>query len=1711
MDPSKSFQVGQPTEKYMWLANEYEREVSEKQLLQISKDLNAVIVKAESNQQTAQRLIHILKAFKRTAKLAHISESHRAAACNALCGFLDKCTSSSTPSLRRSDFIECQWLDLFDIYLEQSVNTKSKPMKQVLATLSVALRRGIDPPNALFLKVSAISRLLGILWGKEAYFKVKPALQALAFFIAKRVILVEDLMKLFQSWLIEGQTADRKDVEVLKALQNEDAETTQAFNNSLDTSVIIFALRSLRWLSHHDLAPAAGHLASTFFQQLHEQESGVLRYRHSFTQLPLWVDVLQKSVLYDSDVLENYKYHVFPALFKVNSSDFRSFLESLGLRELQTKSSSNSLSPSAMLLFASLQVGKALGLVKEEGPNLKHEKHLEAHPITLANIILDQLLINSDPATRCSALSILITATSNTKPFTAEMLCTVKLRLPQLHAETDAHFRNDILSTEQQLIDRLRGALSYLSKELGRQESFKDRKKQVALGESCKALDPKEISIDIRRYLDQHNAFLDWYVDFLVSELRPGAPYQRQLSSLNALSFLLRSGLDDQVETKNLSKPAQGDSRWSIHVRIFNATFIRTLLDLLLDPFDDVRNLAATLLKVIPATCNYLLKYTDLFLGRAQSMYQQTGRADHADGVARGFEIMYSLQIAADVGSSFGTDGREMAIGGLTIVEKLIVGLEVKLVTASKNLALAVSVAPVHGEFASVRSILDRPGFYATSGTSSAVFAWRSLHQRILRCCERVWECVRYVLCNDSPEGFMLEDADSEVDVGTKGILSWAWRALKEASILLRVMVARATYGSDSETSILESKDIRRISSLTFDQLTQLRHRGAFSVVSSTFAACCQRCSHSNDLGLAELPFLCGLFQAEALCIPARRYELFREVFQDQRSTSAVQVGIFVLTLEQETITRIRNQGATFTRRSAGIPSLIVGILISDGDGDLVKIAIPDLQKEASKLVQMSKSYEEINLPQVHALNSLRAIFTNTKLVGCSEPFLPDTLRLAINCFGVNVWAIRNCGMMLFQALIERLFGISKTEDGTSQNNASQLSSSLYESYPELTGLLLEILEPPESLDLPNKTDEDQSRERKSFATIEAVFPALEIVRRVGLPPLHPKEVTKLVLHHLGSRTWQIRVAAARTMCVILAGQSCSRQISSLLNEPGASTNARHGRLLCAKMVVLRSFGSTRASSSWKTACGVASDKLIVSEDLYEVTKVLQHWYQNVFVHDDCPYTKSAFLDIINDLVVSSLQSGGSPAGAPLGKRSCLYELLNDKISSQYLEDYHRTSCTWASAPLLRRAVACRTSLKQYLDTNKNIGDFMTTLASKDPDSACGVMDMLACLVDYLAEDSLRHMASAFADVMKKGVSANVLALAATNLAGILETRPLLASASLLQHVHNGVIAIPVNPPATIASLRLRGSALAPVLAEGVANTTNIARSILTLSLMIKLAGDNKKDFPTRYAAVQSLHAVRHHSLKENPPFLRLLLVLYDTLVDDDEEIRDEGAEVASTWLRMEEEMSLMPLAARSALLEFLASRYANSKELCLEALLRLAGPQPSTRQSGGVSADDLSDGVIAYFHPPDLLFETAKKEDTSLFVEEKQNLFVDEGKEAESWACVLRRCCPSTVSGDVRVQFETWLEEGLSVMLESIKSNVDGPLGWTTKPEIFLLGIRFILGADVIMQWARSEKNGISRQPIRTTLEKIASHGQRNAMNGSWQRHLEMVLTRST
>ena len=98
----------------------------------------------------------------------------------------------------------------------------------------------------------------------------------------------------------------------------------------------------------------------------------------------------------------------------------------------------------------------------------------------------------------------------------------------------------------------------------------------------------------------------------------------------------------------------------------------------------------------------------------------------------------------------------------------------------------------------------------------------------------------------------------------------------------------------------------------------------------------------------------------------------------------------------QETLRSIQAKADAITRRSAGIPAAMSALLAAEPQpgGKLFPRAMKDLVAETLVEAQ-STNIEESRLPQVHALNCIKEIFTTSKLSVASEAYIGQGLELA--------------------------------------------------------------------------------------------------------------------------------------------------------------------------------------------------------------------------------------------------------------------------------------------------------------------------------------------------------------------------------------------------------------------------------------------------------------------------------------------------------------------------------------------------------------------------------------------------------------------------------------------------------------------------------------------------------------------------------------------
>lgn len=99
----------------------------------------------------------------------------------------------------------------------------------------------------------------------------------------------------------------------------------------------------------------------------------------------------------------------------------------------------------------------------------------------------------------------------------------------------------------------------------------------------------------------------------------------------------------------------------------------------------------------------------------------------------------------------------------------------------------------------------------------------------------------------------------------------------------------------------------------------------------------------------------------------------------------------------------IRTKGSSITRRSAGIPAILVAIVAPATSDEYFTRAFDDLKSIVLEPA-LHNEVSDTDLPQVHAMNSLKSMFTVTALSDKSDRFIVPAMEIASPCLTVDVY-----------------------------------------------------------------------------------------------------------------------------------------------------------------------------------------------------------------------------------------------------------------------------------------------------------------------------------------------------------------------------------------------------------------------------------------------------------------------------------------------------------------------------------------------------------------------------------------------------------------------------------------------------------------------------------------------------------------------------------
>ncbi|KAI4198847.1 MAG: hypothetical protein LQ350_004996 [Teloschistes chrysophthalmus] len=711
------------------------------------------------------------------------------------------------------------------------------------------------------------------------------------------------------------------------------------------------------------------------------------------------------------------------------------------------------------------------------------------------------------------------------------------------------------------------------------------------------------------------------------------------------------------------------------------------------------------------------------------------------------------------------------------------------------------------------------------------------------------------------------------------------------------------------------------------------------------------------------------------------------------------------------------------------------------GDG-LLDTVIRDLQAIAITSANDIDTNEEIlQLPQVHAFNCLKDVFTDGRLGSFVEQHMSSSLEIAAralegyrlvflnNCVAPHDqwvdglcsfrWAIRNCGLMLMKALITRL------NDGTNANSTKassshrRLSTLVYEKYPNLPNLILQLLTIDDEIEAQSLQAAAVGMPESLILRAQRVFPALEMIEQSGIPERHRGQIRQAVWSHLEGMVWPIRDKAAKALSYLPAHDEIEREMESSLQMPWSTQNALHGRLLYLRHLFAR------------LGCEATREILV---------RILDH-FSTMITSNDCPITRAAYTALVGDVLEAA---------------------KTDSKSTEYFKII--------VAPKRWQALI----------------DYVSAASSRGPEAT----------LENTAKERCRVLLESFND------------------GDVESSTPDITQTIFVDHGAS----VPRNPEHADQVLKRTGDFLVIQAVQAHKDQIMAIRQMISCwSKALRLAQDENANVSTRQAAVDSLavYLARIHEasrqVREAPEMLDLYFVLYDTLNDDDEDVRDTGAAVVSS-LRMQDQMpdnngahmemqiSLMVPAARHQLLEMLKTRYYDSTLLWERSFERLIYVTTSTSRQ-------LQPGC-ALSSSPTALLESLSQENITLFVEEKQNLYVDEAQEARTWQNVLLSSTCKAIGVDILQRLYFWTVKGIEALVRTaIAKGPDGPLGWTSNPDVFALGVRILLAAEVLAHLSTDKNLNIDRDSIRVLLSSLSSEGKVNSLNPAWLRMITNTL----
>lgn len=611
------------------------------------------------------------------------------------------------------------WTRAFNIYVTKSDNSKPKPLRRLLLTLVRSIsNHHVEKEKNLLLRFG-INVATQAIRKQHGFADIKAAMQVLEHFINSDLV---DAAEVAQSTRPEGSGI------LSKESTNKDDQNPDTQQEGVNQSVQKFALDVLDWMHYPDCAPAVGRFLPVYFKSLEGSQNDKAVPTSKDNVVPLWILPVKRALEQNQGLLEVFEIHILPGLLRMGPADVKAFLQLLPLESIQHGDiGSSSVSDIQLcLLVAKTSEHSSLRSYFSHGQTLLDVENLGIN-----------LLEHSSSSVRIAALSLLVFSSASARPFGGRVLRHLRNFIPYFHVEVNTKPRNEFIALMKKLCMRLQSATMSLlrwGQDPNNLTEEKSREQTNMSAPSIARSDGEELVsagnvIEVpnqeMHILEEHLAFRRWYMVFLLQELRPTASYQSHITALKILEFLT----ERTIALRNTPSRFHDEYISALNEHLPTGLFSKPLIELLSDPFDDVRQSANTVFDLHLSTNSNLQtsisreetddkadpvdqetrdkagndedlrKVNDsllIELNKAENIARTTGRADHADGFGRLNNLLFTYNGAPAKPAS--SDHSRYSF-----VERIISTLEEEVDTAKDDILFAVSSRPLHGHLIALR------------------------------------------------------------------------------------------------------------------------------------------------------------------------------------------------------------------------------------------------------------------------------------------------------------------------------------------------------------------------------------------------------------------------------------------------------------------------------------------------------------------------------------------------------------------------------------------------------------------------------------------------------------------------------------------------------------------------------------------------------------------------------------------------------------------------------------------------------------------------------------------------------------------------------------------------------------------------------------------------------------------------------------------------